>query len=106
ACLRRRYVVRRESMTQRCPYTTLFRSAATRMPAAREPGTKKGRDSSRPAGIAWRPRQHGARRAVGEPVAAFRLPVEAERRGGFRDRKSTRLNSRHVKMSYAVLCLK
>src|SRR5215475_15480807 len=26
--------------------------------------------------------------------------------GGFRDRKSTRLNSSHVKISYAVFCLK
>src|SRR5690606_42117252 len=31
---------------------------------------------------------------------------EAVRKAVFRDRKSTRLNSSHVKISYAVVCLK
>src|SRR5436309_12338960 len=35
------------------------------------------------------------------PIAAPRLP-----RPRWRDRKSTRLNSSHVKISYAVFCLK
>src|SRR5207302_9715374 len=35
-----------------------------------------------------------------------RLAVEALDREPFRDRKSTRLNSSHVKISYAVFCLK
>src|SRR5439155_23206319 len=34
------------------------------------------------------------------------LPVPAVRPGGQRDRKSTRLNSSHVAISYGVLCLK
>src|SRR5699024_12610438 len=32
--------------------------------------------------------------------------LEGERRGGLSDRKSTRLNSSHVSISYAVFCLK
>src|SRR2546430_5563412 len=32
--------------------------------------------------------------------------VELKRRKGFRDRKSTRLNSSHSQISYAVFCLK
>src|SRR3712207_6847186 len=41
--------------------------------------------------------------AVGEPGAAARL---APRRVRGRDRKSTRLNSSHANISYAVFCLK
>src|SRR5690606_42139477 len=51
------------------------------------------------------------------PPRASPLPGNASRRhkwtfarlmeyAGFRDRKSTRLNSSHVKISYAVFCLK
>src|SRR6266571_5952416 len=62
------------------PYTTLFRS--------------------RPAG----PRQHD--RHVG-PGADPRAGVPRSRASsGPRDRKSTRLNSSHMSISYAVFCLK
>src|SRR5437660_7921331 len=72
------------------PYTTLFRSRA------------KWRDSKRT------PRKGDAEAA---PVAAAEPepepPAEAERRLGLGlDRKSTRLNSSHVAISYAVFCLK
>src|SRR5690606_41398313 len=48
---------------------------------------------------------HGPRDARGlrEPDHG---PVRGERRRDDRDRKSTRLNSSHVKISYAVFCLK
>src|SRR5690606_40043833 len=36
----------------------------------------------------------------------FPRPAQGARRGGPGDRKSTRLNSSHVKISYAVCCLK
>src|SRR5690606_39771844 len=36
----------------------------------------------------------------------FPVLFQGERRGDERDRKSTRLNSSHVKISYAVFCLK
>src|SRR5690606_41985518 len=68
------------------PYTTLFRS---------RPGR------SRPAPGAAGVRAHG--HPPGEPgrSATIRDP-----RGTCGDRKSTRLNSSHVKISYAVFCLK
>src|SRR5690349_24118265 len=62
------------------PYTTLFRSLQA----------DQGRRAV-PAG-----RRHGHRRAHGDPENG-RDP---------RDRKSTRLNSSHVEISYAVFCLK
>src|SRR5690606_41658182 len=43
----------------------------------------------------------------GQAVERCRVPPLAARRGQLkRDRKSTRLNSSHVKISYAVFCLK
>src|SRR5690606_40655438 len=38
-------------------------------------------------------------------LSAFRILREYERGVVFQDRKSTRLNSSHVKISYAVFCL-
>src|SRR5690606_41374218 len=38
--------------------------------------------------------------------AAFLSYVKWDGYAGYRDRKSTRLNSSHVKISYAVFCLK
>src|SRR5690606_41309008 len=73
------------------PYTTLFRSSA------------------RPAHLLDRPIPQyvpPADAAVGHELHP-RLPVEAHRvRSADRDRKSTRLNSSHVKISYAAFCLK
>src|SRR6266511_5974928 len=42
-------------------------------------------------------------RSCGRPSV---LPRWCRVAGGWRDRKSTRLNSSHVKISYAVFCLK
>src|SRR5437667_7587125 len=67
------------------PYTTLFRSRAS----AR-------RASHRPRGG----RAGGAARS-GPPRGGTARP-----RGGPEDRKSTRLNSSHITISYAVFCLK
>src|SRR5205807_6221083 len=64
------------------PYTTLFRSRRSRRP-------RRGPPSS----CATRPRGGLAGRRGSTP-----------RRGG--DRKSTRLNSSHLVISYAVFCLK
>src|SRR5947209_17543522 len=47
---------------------------------------------------------------VAEPIRAFQLaasrPETAARVGELLDRKSTRLNSSHANISYAVFCLK
>src|SRR5438067_12530021 len=41
----------------------------------------------------------------GSPIS-LRIPVDRELALAIRDRKSTRLNSSHVSISYAVFCLK
>src|SRR5690606_39719708 len=69
------------------PYTTLFRSHA-------HTGSKNGPKHQ----TASRRRNTGRRFAAGLPAIAT-----GQRHG---DRKSTRLNSSHVKISYAVFCLK
>src|SRR3990170_6862174 len=45
-------------------------------------------------------------RSVEWPSAGFRPTPGEERHGAVRDRKSTRLNSSHQIISYAVFCLK
>src|SRR5437588_7254358 len=69
------------------PYTTLFRSASSREGRRRSFGAADLRGSNAPA---WR-------RIRFVPLAA---------NDGSRDRKSTRLNSSHTVISYAVFCLK
>src|SRR5690606_41781863 len=79
------------------PYTTLFRSARHRRrqlpgnpPLPAPPAAvHAGRDHLRPAGYVR------CDSLLGFPCAGQR-----------QDRKSTRLNSSHVKISYAVFCLK
>src|SRR5207248_4875713 len=75
------------------PYTTLFRS--------RKLQTRFRKDSARGRG---RPHTHDARRDArsgrGNDASLGREPVTLQ------DRKSTRLNSSHRTISYAVFCLK
>src|SRR2546428_10337857 len=71
-------MIRRPPRSTLFPYTTLFRSRALRRPLGRRaPGPARG---ARAARLPWR-------------------------RGGARDRKSTRLNSSHDQISYAGFCL-
>src|SRR2546426_11832266 len=70
-------MIRRPPRSTLFPYTTLFRSAPGSDPPAALPGPP------RAPGVV-----HGARGGPG------------------RDRKSTRLNSSHLVISYAVFCLK
>src|SRR3712207_7740875 len=84
-------MIRRPPRSTLFPYTTLFRS--------------QWEDRGRPRGLLWR----------GDALAEFQLwrrrhapsltPLEAAF-GDARDRKSTRLNSSHANISYAVFCLK
>src|SRR3712207_8339505 len=84
-------MIRRPPRSTLFPYTTLFRSGA---PALRE---AEG-DCAR----ADRPRPPA--RLLGEPRAGGQLL--ALREVSAQDRKSTRLNSSHANISYAVFCLK
>src|SRR5438067_5892530 len=80
-------MIRRPPRSTLFPYTTLFRST-------READDTHAPDSSRPrlgGGVCSRP---GGRSEA------------AVRDGPHQDRKSTRLNSSHVSISYAVFCLK
>src|SRR5690606_40337775 len=95
-CLFSTLLIRRPPSSTLFPYTTLFRSR----PDDRE-GGNDGHDR----------RRAGERRGLVVGQAAPRQGEEAgprEQEGGATasDRKSTRLNSSHVKISYAVFCLK
>src|SRR5690348_17844802 len=90
------------------PYTTLFRSGRElreKERASRDLGELVG--AGDPVG-----RERGARRGVGVGRAREEAPPRERRLGGRRDprlspdRKSTRLNSSHPSISYAVFCLK
>src|SRR5690349_23895139 len=79
-------MIRRPPRSTLFPYTTLFRSHLTGRPELRHPVR------ARADGAAHPPAGHHGR--------AGQSPADD------RDRKSTRLNSSHVEISYAVFCLK
>src|SRR3712207_7329020 len=96
-------MIRRPPRSTLFPYTTLFRSRGAREkertrghgdaengPGPRSPGRGRGEGVAPPSGL-------GAGRGA-EP--------EGGARGLHGDRKSTRLNSSHANISYAVFCLK
>src|SRR5690606_39373188 len=84
------------------PYTTLFRSS---LPCPARPDGIRPPASHRnppPAGL-----RAGARRPAGRSPAHRDLGSRQTAHDRCaEDRKSTRLNSSHVKISYAVFCLK
>src|SRR3712207_8360580 len=91
-------MIRRPPRSTLFPYTTLFRS----LPAQPEPAEQLvgAGDRSAPVRVV-------ADRHLADPVlagAAGRVEHLAELGPG--DRKSTRLNSSHANISYAVFCLK
>src|SRR3989454_6533022 len=77
-------MIRRPPRSTLFPYTTLFRS-----------GRRSGRGRRRARGARARVQCHGT--AAGGARAGVARPG---------DRKSTRLNSSHLVISYAVFCLK
>src|SRR3989442_4305745 len=90
-------MIRRPPRSTLFPYTTLFRSRVVR----RVGGV--GGDRHRDADAVDRrgPRRAGRDARTRETVGA----VGARAAARARDRKSTRLNSSHVRISYAVFCL-
>src|SRR3712207_8641032 len=83
-------MIRRPPRSTLFPYTTLFRSRAEAEARAEEIHAEVARTD--------------ARRAEEEAAKADEAVKEAERER--QDRKSTRLNSSHANISYAVFCLK
>src|SRR3712207_7122855 len=77
-------MIRRPPRSTLFPYTTLFRS------------------------LFWQPGPDRVASAFLRTSDAARHPArqESQASGSARDRKSTRLNSSHANISYAVLCLK
>src|SRR3989442_8727937 len=85
-------MIRRPPRSTLFPYTTLFRSHQERDYPARVYGT-----ALQNPDFAALARAYGAYGATVEETAQFAPAL---------DRKSTRLNSSHVRISYAVFCLK
>src|SRR3712207_8448761 len=88
-------MIRRPPRSTLFPYTTLFRSPPARRPVGGRPGSQVLRHVHRVHRARRRPRLPGGR-----------APAEGRELRGDRDRKSTRLNSSHANISYAVFCLK
>src|SRR5258708_19878386 len=84
-------MIRRPPRSTLFPYTTLFRSPRQGQAAAR----------GRPGG----PALEGRRRQAAQVQRGARGGRHRDREEG-QDRKSTRLNSSHQIISYAVFCLK
>src|SRR2546426_9298835 len=91
-------MIRRPPRSTLFPYTTLFRSRrAADRPRPTRPVGGAGARRVRPC----RPRDVGAMRGNGDVPS-----VEGGGDLSAIDRKSTRLNSSHLVISYAVFCLK
>src|SRR5438477_8626788 len=86
-------MIRRPPRSTLFPYTTLFRSAFEAGSGAREIEVVVGQGELAQLRLAF-----GA--------VQSELGVEADAFGRLQDRKSTRLNSSHMSISYAVFCLK
>src|SRR5256885_8852971 len=96
-------MIRRPPRSTLFPYTTLFRSSLDeeRVSLARGPDRRRGagkRAAPRPVVPAGAKAGHSAREEMLGVIVA-RQVVQV-------DRKSTRLNSSHLVISYAVFCLK
>src|SRR2546427_4559117 len=93
-------MIRRPPRSTLFPYTTLFRSVAISEQARFDPVTSDAVTQNKIP--------------VGNAIVRVQGHDESIRRDGFlryavclaRDRKSTRLNSSHSQISYAVFCLK
>src|SRR5258708_18974040 len=88
-------MIRRPPRSTLFPYTTLFRSLVDELLVGHV--DQRGEEG----GAGGQERQAPQRQPLDEPVAD-----KGAHEGGTRDRKSTRLNSSHQIISYAVFCLK
>src|SRR3712207_7718604 len=87
-------MIRRPPRSTLFPYTTLFRSRGQREPGGADALRDDGRVEEDAGADDAADHEHGGRE-------------QAEAAGiGGQDRKSTRLNSSHANISYAVFCLK
>src|SRR5690606_40756530 len=101
--------LRRPPSSALLPYTTLFRSGPGDGVSARTWLLSLPLSESSAAGLGAELRRSRHHRGAGGPHGDPAGPggdQGAARRRKAPDRKSTRLNSSHVKISYAVFCLK
>src|SRR3989475_4957703 len=95
-------MIRRPPRSTLFPYTTLFRSLEDFMAERAAGGAAALR-------IIIKADEGGPAEALADALAQLSTPevkVEVVHRGVGADRKSTRLNSSHSQISYAVFCLK
>src|SRR3712207_7933536 len=85
-------MIRRPPRSTLFPYTTLFRSTAT-----------FGNDESENLGVLSEEQAQGQSQEQDQDQRALNVALRLALDG---DRKSTRLNSSHANISYAVFCLK
>src|SRR3712207_8499105 len=91
-------MIRRPPRSPLFPYTTLFRSARGASSAARRPPASASGPGPAPDGHLTTATRGAARVGFKDPKAITETATK--------DRKSTRLNSSHANISYAVFCLK
>src|SRR5688572_32722374 len=91
-------MIRRPPSSTLFPYTTLFRSNL-RFPVISVARSKAKQEEATFIGRAVSEKVRQGLDRLGKPVAGARVVVMG-------DRKSTRLNSSHSQISYAVFCLK
>src|SRR3712207_7339009 len=96
-------MIRRPPRSTLFPYTTLFRSQGEAGLAAAELAGR-GPDHLRVDHLLRRVRPHGG--LGDQPGTDQRVAELGLELGDQQDRKSTRLNSSHANISYAVFCLK
>src|SRR5256885_8626571 len=87
-------MIRRPPRSTLFPYTTLFRSGQVERQKPQREGQGERQERKRPQ-LQGRRGRHDGGRLHDDPEAA-----------AVSDRKSTRLNSSHLVISYAVFCLK
>src|SRR3712207_7560136 len=91
-------MIRRPPRSTLFPYTTLFRSTVIQLPKTITSSLILTCSSSRTQGPSMRRRVHTPKDGVSLAPGCVEVVVV--------DRKSTRLNSSHANISYAVFCLK
>src|SRR3712207_7967271 len=101
-------MIRRPPRSTLFPYTTLFRSDQGVRPLNQQPPKRRvvpgrARDEVMEPVVALEP-EPGRHRLEALALAGADQPSQVDRRPA--DRKSTRLNSSHANISYAVFCLK
>src|SRR5690349_22212860 len=100
-------MIRRPPRSTLFPYTTLFRSI--RLVGEQVVRLNGSNGTGRQAGSIMTPRGAEMMTRILDAVATGRVPKFRAGKAYWhpdKDRKSTRLNSSHVEISYAVFCLK